>query len=728
MTAYVMCGSFPTPAAVNMDLKKRYLREMCKRENFKELLHRARSSKSSEVVKECYKPDLSQPLHYAAALGNLEVVKELIESYECDPMCQNLYGITPLHCATYCGKIDVVKYLQELYGIDKIVVDQWGACPIAYCTYCAYLLSREVDPPLDYFSRSNFPSTGHVKIAKYLLDLRVQNTNKHTLTPQLVHVLRLPMRTNSLVDFKDIIEILIQLELPIECNTEIYKCLQSAVDDNKWDFVRALLLAFPDQIKVAAGTYSSDTKNQSSRSFPHALFDRADVDLIKLILELEICNLKPNLLTLKWSIDRVPSCFELVQYLLESADQPLSVMDKHDKNSGHSCLLSYVLSLYKCKARKQRLVKLIADYGAEGIDIDGNTILHLACEYSAIFLVKHNYDQSVLNNNHQMPLHIACEKGNLEMVKLVSSQPELDVNLQDSAGNTPLHLACKSEWNNADVLPCFRYLLLDKGCSVNIQNNQKQSPLHILLRNYNVTTDMEVSILAMCIERDIDINAQDSDGMTLLHIACKHGSLKVVRSLMSNFQCDVNLLDSNGNLPLHCAVQSQTLRWPYYASKDDRDALEVVKLVSEGCSQIHAKNDNGTTPLHIACNNQNKDLVKYLVFHKKYPLNVNHSPASDTYANLDLHFACQKEEDIDLLKALANKQNINQLGRLNAYAYGNEYGGRACTPLHIACAYNNIPAVRLFGELHCDFSQKDSDGMLPLHVVCSKSRSLECIN
>ena len=109
-----------------MDTKKQYLRNTCKRGYFKELLHRARSSKSNEVVKECFNPDLSQPLHYAAALGDLEVVKELIESYECDPMCQNLYGITPLHCACYCGKIDVVKYLQELYGNNKIVVDQGG--------------------------------------------------------------------------------------------------------------------------------------------------------------------------------------------------------------------------------------------------------------------------------------------------------------------------------------------------------------------------------------------------------------------------------------------------------------------------------------------------------------------------------------------------------------------------------------------------------------------------
>ena len=725
-----------------MATKRQYqvIRGACERGHFKGLLHKARSTESSEVLKERFKPDLSQPLHYAAAVGNLEVVRDLIESHRCDPACRNLYGITPLHCASFCGQTDVVKYLQELYGTDKIVVDRLGACPIAYCTMSYH--RNTMDAPLDYFSRNVSISMGHVESIKYLLSLRIQNTKKCILSPQLVRTLRIPMHCNSLADFKHIIEILVQFEFQAEssgCNTEIYECLHSAINGQEWDFVRALLLAFPNQIKTA----TNDTKD--SPSFLYTLFKKADVDLIKLFFKFEICNLKANLVTLKQAVDRVPTCFELVQYHLDSieSDHSLSVMDKYDQGlpihswygSQHSCLLSYLLSLYKREACEQRLVKLIAAYCAGGRDSDGNTVLHLACEYSAVFLIEDsNGDQSSVNNDHQLPLHIACKHGNLEIIKLVSSQPGLDVNLQDSAGNTPLHIACKSEWHQkkTDVLSCFRYLLLEKRCSLNIQNNDKQLPLHILQINLVISTDVKESIfnLAMCSEGDINniINAQDSNGMTLLHIACKNRSLRLVRFLMTNFPCDVNLLDNEGNLPIHYAVQSRR-EWPYYYSGcDTDDALEMVKLVGEGCTQIHAKNNCGTTPLHLACRLQNKAIVKYLIIleHKKHPL-VNYSPASDSivYANLDIHFVCQKEEDIHLLKALANKQNVNQLGHLNVY--DDEYGGRACAPLHIACACNNIPAVRLLGELNCNFSQKDSEDMLPLHIACSKSRSLECV-
>ena len=78
---------------------------LCKKGKLKELLARVRSTGSTEKLKQGFEPDLSQPIHYAAIHGDLEAVRELVESYGCDPVCQNEYGITPLHCAGYCGRL-----------------------------------------------------------------------------------------------------------------------------------------------------------------------------------------------------------------------------------------------------------------------------------------------------------------------------------------------------------------------------------------------------------------------------------------------------------------------------------------------------------------------------------------------------------------------------------------------------------------------------------------------
>ena len=203
-----------------------------------------------------------------------------------------------------------------------------------------------------------------------------------------MNVLRSPIRCarGTLADFNDIIEMLIQFDFQIEslkCNIAIYECLQSAIHEYKWDYVRALLSVplFLDPIKIAATTTTADC---SSKSFLHVLIMRADTDLVKSFLELGIC--KPDLLSLKSAIDK--NSHELVQYLLESKNQ-LSVMDEYEEYSGYSCLLSYVFSSLKYNPRwEQSFVELIADYGADSRDIDGNTVLHLACKYSVKFIVQ----------------------------------------------------------------------------------------------------------------------------------------------------------------------------------------------------------------------------------------------------------------------------------------------------------------------------------------------------
>ena len=268
------------------------------------------------------------------------------------------------------------------------------------------------------------------------------------------------------------------------------------------------------------------------------------------------------------------------------------------------------------------------------------------------------------------------------------------------------------------MIPCFRYLLLERNCSINIQNNFRELPFHILLKNYHFTStgDNIKSIIAMCSEKDINsiINAQDGDGMTLLHLTCKNEGLSMVCYLRSNFQCDVNLLDNNGNLPLHYAVDS------YYHHDE---MIKLIEMATDDHTPIHAKNSSGITPLHTACKYLNMDVVKYLVFHKKHPLTV--SPASNIYNNLDIHLACQNEDDIDLLKLVANHQNVNRMHYLQ-YVDEKLYN-YTCAPIHLACKYNNIPAIKLLSKLKCDFSLKDSQGMLPLHIVCSELRSLECV-
>lgn len=68
------------------------------------------------------------PLHYASTMGDLEVVKYMVEKGADFNMKDN-FEQTPLHLAAMYGKLEVVKYLKERGAILN-VVDTFGATPL----------------------------------------------------------------------------------------------------------------------------------------------------------------------------------------------------------------------------------------------------------------------------------------------------------------------------------------------------------------------------------------------------------------------------------------------------------------------------------------------------------------------------------------------------------------------------------------------------------------------
>ena len=44
------------------------------------------------------------------------------------------------------------------------------------------------------------------------------------------------------------------------------------------------------------------------------------------------------------------------------------------------------------------------------------------------------------------PLHVACEKNKIEIVKLLLQNSNIDVNVEDEYGNTPLYIACEKNY------------------------------------------------------------------------------------------------------------------------------------------------------------------------------------------------------------------------------------------------------------------------------------------
>lgn len=64
------------------------------------------------------------PLHIASALGEIEVVRELLRVWKHDAICllKDKDGLVPLHCAAQRGRIDVIKELVSSFPDSLKVV------------------------------------------------------------------------------------------------------------------------------------------------------------------------------------------------------------------------------------------------------------------------------------------------------------------------------------------------------------------------------------------------------------------------------------------------------------------------------------------------------------------------------------------------------------------------------------------------------------------------------
>ncbi|XP_069796156.1 B-cell lymphoma 3 protein [Narcine bancroftii] len=167
---------------------------------------------------------------------------------------------------------------------------------------------------------------------------------------------------------------------------------------------------------------------------------------------------------------------------------------------------------------------------------------------------------------------------------------------QDEDGDTPLHIAVVQ--GDMQVVQTLVLLLLNGERSLDIFNNLRQTPLHlaVITRHAAITT--------LLVSSGACPSIPDRHGQSSLHLACEHGSIACLRALLPNIHptADLDLRNYEGYSPLHVAVNNQ-----------DR---EVVTFLLERGADIDAADiKSGRTSLVHAVENDCKELVQILLQH-----------------------------------------------------------------------------------------------------------------
>ena len=229
-------------------------------------------------------------------------------------------------------------------------------------------------------------------------------------------------------------------------------------------------------------------------------------------------------------------------------------------------------------------------------DEDCSTTLHFLCKLGVLEGVKNLIEMygnvEVRDESRKTPLHIACEKGHIDVAEYLICECGCNKEAKDDEHYTPLFAACL-----AGQTAMVKYLVSRFGCKFDTRNAAGMTPLHIACaKGY---TDIIEYLINQC---GCDKEDRDNEFQcTPLFGACLSDQISTVKFLISKFRCKVDARDFYGRTPLHVACYC--------------GFQEIVKyLINDcGCNPEITDEKLHQTPLHWAGAGGQLDIIKYLV-------------------------------------------------------------------------------------------------------------------
>lgn len=130
-------------------------------------------------------------------------------------------------------------------------------------------------------------------------------------------------------------------------------------------------------------------------------------------------------------------------------------------------------------------------------------------------------DWNYNNIKGEAPIHIAAFAGNLEILKRLIVEKEMDVNHQGDTSFTPLLAACVTA--HKDVV---EYLISVDGVEVNRRSSFGKTPLIAAAKGGSQ------DICRLLLENGALVNFQALDDDIALIVAAEHGKLSIVQTLL----------------------------------------------------------------------------------------------------------------------------------------------------------------------------------------------------
>lgn len=273
---------------------------------------------------------------------------------------------------------------------------------------------------------------------------------------------------------------------------------------------------------------------------------------------------------------------------------------------------------------RDNLGSYLIDHGAwtEAPDFDNNTPLLEAAKLghkdSVQMLLERQADPSKRGSDGFTPLQNAVSMGHVEVARVLCGSEEVDINVRDPEGCTPLHDCATNGFDemtpvllefDADVdarenegftplmyavaarQPKVCEILLEAGADADLSDNMQRTAMHF------AAAEGYADVIETLVEADINMSPKDGDGDTPLHAAALAGHVEAFRALMGN-GADSSAVNNDGDQCVHLACEN--------------GLVEIVEVLIEYSADMDIMNNEGLTPLGCARMNGHDSIVKLI--------------------------------------------------------------------------------------------------------------------
>ncbi|KAL3866410.1 hypothetical protein ACJMK2_043711 [Sinanodonta woodiana] len=530
--------------------------------------------------------------HYAAYSGNIALLSYLIDC-GINPWCKTSTEETLLHRACLAGHIEMSKHLVQTYPTMLHEVNNMKKTPAHFAAESGsiallrYLIDCGTDPWCTTTQKETLLHRaclrGHLEMSKNMVQTY----------PTMLHEVNNKSETPA--DYAAYSGNIALLSYLIDCGTDPWcktsteeTLLHSACLGGHLEMSKNLVQTYPTML------HEVDNKSETPA---HYAAESGNIALLSYLID---CGTDPWCKTSTEETLLHKACLgghlEISKNLVQTYPTMLHEVDNKSETPAH----------YAAYSGNIALLSYLIDCGTDPwcITSEEETLLHKACFRGHLEMSRHlvKIYPTMLNEVDTMkntPAHHAAESGNISLLTYLIDCGT-DPWCKTSLGQTFLHVACYG-----GHIEMSKHLLQTYPAMLHQVDNMKGTPAHYAAVNGNI------ALLSYLIDCGIDPWCKTSHEVTLLHISSLCGHLEMSKHLVQTYPTMLHEVDNMNTTPAHCAAKSGN--------------IALLNYLIDCGTDPWCTTSQGETLLHRACFGGHIEMRIHLV--QSYPTGlhqVNH--------------------------------------------------------------------------------------------------------